>query len=155
MVESLTIRLAWRDDLQAMVALLADDELGAARECFADPLPEVYARAFETIEKDPNNELVVVEAAGEILGCLQVTYIPHLVRRGSWRAQVEGVRVHRNARGQGVGRALFEWVRARARQRGCHLLQLTTDKSRADAHRFYENLGFAASHEGMKLKLEA
>ena len=148
------IRLARREDVPAMVKLLADDRLGATREQAIDPLPDAYWSAFEAIESDANNELVVVEFDGDIVGCMQVTYVPHLVRLGSWRAQLEGVRVHPTVRGQGVGQAMFEWAIDRARRRGCALVQLTTDKQRPDAHRFYERLGFVASHEGMKLALE-
>ena len=146
-------RLARREDVPSMVRLLADDQLGALRERVEDPVPEVYWQAFDVIEGDPNNELVVVELAGEVVGCLQITYIPHLVRAGGWRAQIEGVRVGKTVRGQGVGRRMVDWAIGRARSRGCMLVQLTTDKKRGDALRFYESLGFVASHEGLKLAL--
>lgn len=150
----LEIRPAEAGDLPAIVALLADDPLGARRERLADPLPESYTAAFAEIEADPRNELVVAERDGAVVGCLQLTFIPGLSRQGAERAQIESVRVARSERGQGLGRVLFEWAIARARARGCHLVQLTTDKSRPEALKFYESLGFAASHEGMKLALE-
>ncbi len=148
----LAIRPATQADLAAIVAMLADDPLGATRERFADPLPEDYFAAFAAIDRDPNNELVVAERAGAVVGVLQLTVTPYLTYQGGWRATVEGVRVADEARSAGIGRRLFEWAIARARERGCHLIQLTTDKARPDALRFYQSLGFVASHEGMKLK---
>jgi GNAT superfamily N-acetyltransferase len=152
--EDLTFRAATREDVAAIVALLADDPLGAQRERNSVPLPGDYHSAFEAIERDPNNELVVVEDAGHrIVGVLQMTFIPYLTYRGGWRALIEGVRVARDARSGGIGRQLFLWSIQRAKDRGCHMVQLTSDKARADAIRFYEGLGFVASHEGMKLHL--
>ena len=150
---SLTIRPARREDLPAIVAMLADDPLGATRERLEDPLPTCYTEAFAAMESDPNNRLLVAELSGQVVGCLQLTFIPGLARQGTERAQIEGVRVAASQRGQGLGRQLFVQAIERARQRGCGLVQLTTDKSRPEAHRFYESLGFVASHEGMKLKL--
>ncbi|MEU4567660.1 GNAT family N-acetyltransferase [Micromonospora sp. NPDC023956] len=147
----LVFRTAVRADLPAVVALLADDLLGRDRE--AAVVDGAYERAFADIAADPRNELVVAEQGGEVVGCLQVTYIPGLGRHGAERALVESVRVRTDRRGSGIGRALMTWVIDRARERGCALVQLTTDKRRADAHRFYLGLGFAASHEGMKLPL--
>jgi GNAT superfamily N-acetyltransferase len=144
------LRRATEADLPAIVALLADDVLGAAREAPGDP---AYAAAFAAIEADPNQMLAVAEEAGRVLGCLQLTFIPGLSRRGMWRGQIEGVRVAAGQRGTGLGRRMFEWAIAQCRARGCGLVQLTTDKARPDAHRFYESLGFVASHEGMKLAL--
>jgi GNAT superfamily N-acetyltransferase len=153
-VTELSFRAATRDDLDAIVRMLADDPLGARRETYATPLPASYAAAFDAIDADPNNELVVAcREGGAVVGVLQLTFIPCLSYRGRWRALVEGVRVDARQRGQGVGRALFEWTIARARERGCHLVQLTTDKARSEAKAFYESLGFVASHEGMKLHL--
>lgn len=149
-----TIRAARRDDLPAIVRLLADDHLGSKRERYEDPLPEEYYRAFAAIDSDPNNEAVVVENDGAVIGTLQITFIPNLSYRGGIRAQIEGVRVDDRFRSAGIGRMLFEWAIERARGKGCHLVQLTADKTRPDAHRFYESLGFTASHEGMKLHLE-
>ena len=146
-------RRASRDDLPAIVRMLADDALGAKREAFVSPLPESYYAAFEAIDRDPNNELVVAELDGRVIGVLQMTFIPYMTYRGSWRALIEGVRVDSAVRSSGVGRKLFTWAIDRARERGCHLVQLTSDKARPDAIRFYEGLGFVASHEGMKLHL--
>jgi len=146
-------RPAVRADVEAIVRLLADDVLGSGREEYALPLPQQYYAAFEAIERDPNNELIVVELDDTVVGVLQITYIPYLTYRGSWRAQIEGVRVDSSLRSSGVGRKLFVWAIARARAKGCRLVQLTSDKSRPDAIRFYESLGFTASHEGLKLHL--
>jgi len=148
-------RAATRQDLPEIVRMLADDPLGSRRERFEQPLPAAYVRAFEAIAADPNNELVVAEDAGELLGVLQLTFIPYLTHQGSWRALIEGVRVSSTRRGQGLGRALLQWAIARARERGCRLVQLTTDKARPDALRFYEGLGFQATHEGLKLDLSS
>lgn len=143
-------RRATADDLPAIVALLVDDVLGAAREAPGDP---AYAAAFADIEADPNQLLAVAEQDGRLLGCLQLTFLPGLSHRGAWRGQVESVRVAADQRGTGLGRRFLEWAIAQCRARGCRMVQLTTDKSRADARRFYESLGFIASHEGMKLAL--
>lgn len=146
-------RSATRADLPAIVALLADDPLGATRERLEDPLPAPYEEAFAAIEANPNDELIVASLEGEVVGVLQLTFIPGLSRLGSWRAQVEGVRVSGAHRSAGLGRRLIEEAIRRARDRGCRLVQLTSDKSRVDALRFYERLGFVASHEGFKLQL--
>ncbi|MGC5017639.1 GNAT family N-acetyltransferase [Micromonospora sp. DT47] len=144
-------REAVRADLPAVIALLADDLLGKARD-FTE-VDETYERAFADITADPRNQQIVAERAGELVGCLQITYIPGLGRHGAERALIEAVRVRSDLRGDGLGRRMMEWAIDRARERGCALVQLTTDKTRADAHRFYRNLGFVASHEGMKLPL--
>ena len=149
-----TFRRARADDVPDIVRLLADDPLGATRERYESPLPESYARAFRAIEQDANNELVVACRGERVVGVLQLTYIPSLTYQGGWRALIEGVRVDSGERSQGLGKTLFEWAIARARERGCHMVQLTTDKARPDAKRFYEGLGFVASHEGMKLHLK-
>jgi len=149
----LRVRRATRADVADIVRLLADDPLGAKREHSASPLPDSYYTAFDAIDRDPNNELVVAEVAGKVVGVLQVTSIPYLTYRGSWRAQIEGVRVEASMRSAGIGRRLFEWAIERARDRGVRLVQLTSDKARPDAIRFYESLGFKASHEGLKLHL--
>lgn len=151
--DQLTIRRATHADVPAIVYMLADDPLGQQRECAQDPLPQAYYTAFERIEHDPDNELIVVELAGEVIGTLQLTLIPSLSFQGGMRAQIESVRVDRRYRSHGIGRYLFEWAIERARQSGCRLVQLTTNASRADAHRFYERLGFVSSHVGMKLDL--
>ncbi len=149
-----SIRRAQRADLAAIVRLLADDPLGASRERPEDPLPASYGGAFEAIDRDPNNELVVAcGGPGEVLAVLQLTFIPYLTHQGCWRAMIEGVRVDSRLRGQGVGRFLLLWAIERARERGCGIVQLTTNKARPDALRFYQQLGFVASHEGLKLDL--
>ena len=149
-----TFRRARADDVPDIVRLLADDPLGATRERYESPLPESYARAFRAIEQDANNELVAAGRGERVVGVLQLTYIPSLTYQGGWRALIEGVRVDSGERSQGLGKTLFEWAIARARERGCHMVQLTTDKARPDAKRFYESLGFVASHEGLKLHLK-
>jgi GNAT superfamily N-acetyltransferase len=146
-------RRATAADLPAIVSLLADDELGRGREDASTPLNARYVDAFAAIDRDPNQLLAVVERAGVVLGCLQLTFIPGLSRLGMWRCQIESVRIAATERGSGIGRQVFEWAIAESRRRGCGLVQLTTDKRRADAHRFYAALGFEASHEGMKLSL--
>ena len=150
---TLSFRRATRVDVPTLVAMLADDVLGAQRERFADPLPQTYYDAFAAIDSDPNNLLLLAENADQIVGMLQITFIPYLTYQGGWRALIEGVRVAKSARGQGIGQALLTEALDRARANGCHLIQLTTDKTRADALAFYERLGFRASHEGMKLHL--
>jgi ribosomal protein S18 acetylase RimI-like enzyme len=145
-----TFRRATAADVPAIVALLADDVLGAAREAPGDP---AYAAAFAAIAADANQLLAVAEDAGRIIGCLQITFLPGLSHRGAWRGQVESVRVAADRRGTGLGRAMLDWAIAQCRARGCAIVQLTTDRSRAEARRFYESLGFVASHEGMKLRL--
>jgi GNAT superfamily N-acetyltransferase len=147
------IRPARREDLPRIVELLADDDLGRGREHPGDDLSP-YAEAFRDIDEDPRNELIVVEAAGEVIATLQLTFIPSSTHTGGERAQVEGVRVAAGSRSTGVGRQLLDWAISRAEKRGCKMVQLTTDKRRADARRFYESLGFGATHEGMKLKLK-
>ena len=145
------LREATRDDLPAIVSLLADDVLGKARD-FAT-VDERYERAFADIDADPRNALIVADDAGEVVACMQITYIPGLGRHGAERCLVEAVRVRGDRRGQGLGAQMMTWAIDRARERGCSLVQLTTDKSRADAHRFYLKLGFMPTHEGMKLPL--
>ena len=147
------IRDARREDVPGIVRLLADDTLGQSREQATDPLPDAYWRAWAAIDRDPNNRLVVLEDAGQVVGCLQLTFIPGLSRMGAERAQIESVRVATSLRGQGAGKLLFDWAIAEARAHGSRIVQLTTDKVRTDAHRFYVDLGFKATHEGMKLEL--
>lgn len=146
-------RLATQKDLPAIVRMMAEDELIAQRERLETPLPQSYYDAFEAIDEDPNQELVVAEINEEVVGTLQLTFLPCLSYQGGTRAQVESVRVTEHFRGQGVGVKMMEWALERARQRGCHLMQLTSHKSRTDAHRFYERLGFTKSHIGMKINL--
>jgi len=149
----LSFRRACPDDVPRIVKMLADDPLGIKRERYENPLPNSYIAAFAAIDSDPNNELVVACLNEDVIGVLQITFIPYLTYQGSWRALIEGVRVDSAVRSKGFGKAMFEWAIARARERNCRLVQLTTDKSRPEAKRFYESLGFVASHEGMKLQL--
>ena len=150
---SIQFRLATRADVPAIVRLLAEDKLGSQRERFETPLPQVYYAAFEAIAADSNQELIVAELNGEVIGTLQLMYLPSLSYQGGTRAQVESVRVLQRLRSQGIGAEMMKWAIERARQRGCHMMQLTSHKSRTDAHRFYEKLGFTKSHIGMKINL--
>jgi ribosomal protein S18 acetylase RimI-like enzyme len=152
-VATLTFRRARREDLTAIVELLADDPIGRTRESGIAELDQHYAEAFAAIEQDPNQLLAVAERDGRIVGVLQLSFIPGLTRQGMWRAQIEGVRVASGERGGGIGRAMIEWAIAESRKRGCGLVQLTSDKRRFGAHAFYEALGFQATHEGYKLAL--
>lgn len=151
--EVIRMRLAKEDDVPLIVALLADDSLGKDRESSQVPIPSAYYRAFEEIEADSNNELVVACVEQQVVGVLQLTITRYLTHQGGRRGSIEGVRVDSGRRGQGVGRLMLIWAIERCRHRGCHLVQLTTDKRRAEAKSFYESLGFQASHEGMKLDL--
>lgn len=154
MSTALHFRQATLADIPFIVQLLANDKLGQLREHYTDPLPACYYDAYQTIAADPNQELMVVENDNqEIIGTLQLSFIQYLTYQGGIRAQIEAVRIRDDNRGEGIGQKLFEWAIHRARERGAHLLQLTTDKKRPDALRFYEKLGFIASHEGMKLQL--
>jgi GNAT superfamily N-acetyltransferase len=150
-VSDYTIRRARREDIGAIVRMLADDQLGATRDDPKDLDP--YLRAFEQIDADPNQLLVVATSDDEPVGTLQLTIIPGLARRGALRGQVEAVRIHADHRGSGLGAELMRWAIDESRRRGCALVQLTSDVLRTDAHRFYERLGFLPSHTGFKLKL--
>ncbi len=150
----ITYRRAVREDVASIVRLLAEDDLGSQRERYEDPLPESYDAAFEQIDRDANHELIVAGLNGEVIGTLHLMFLPSLSYQGGLRAQIESVRVAAKYRSQGVGSALMKWTIARARERGAHLVQLTTHGSRVDAHRFYERLGFKGSHLGMKLTLK-
>ncbi|WP_081915733.1 GNAT family N-acetyltransferase [Saccharothrix sp. NRRL B-16314] len=147
----MTIRRATAEDVPAIVAMLADDELGALRESPADLAP--YERAFAAIDASGHEVLVVAEQDGAVVGTLQLTVLHGLSRRGASRAQIEAVRVASTSRGEGLGERLVRWAVEEAAARGCAIVQLTSDKGRADAHRFYRRLGFAQSHEGFKLAL--
>jgi len=148
------LRRALRSDLPALVALLAADDLGATRDGIRGQADrDAYERAFQAIDQDPAQLLLVADLDSQVVGTLQLSFIPGLSRRGALRAQIESVRVAPTMRGRGLGEALFTWSIAEARRRGCALVQLTTDKTRTDAHRFYGRLGFTASHEGLKLDL--
>lgn len=145
-------RKAKLEDLTTIVKMISDDKLGALREDFQVPLPERYKKAFEFIDKDPNQELIVLENdVGEVMGTLQLSFLQYLTYQGGIRAQIEAVRIHKDHRGQGLGEKMFLWAIERSKERGAHLLQLTTDKKRPEAISFYEKLGFKASHEGMKM----
>lgn len=150
----LTFRTATAADLPAIVRLLADDHLGAVRERYSDPLPESYGRAFEQIRRIGSEVILALDEQGTIIGSLQLMILPGLGQQGKWRAQIEAVRIASHLRGQGLGSQLIRHAVERAREKGCKLVQLTSDNSRQGAHRLYERLGFKASHVGMKLPLE-
>ena len=167
---TLLFREAKQSDLSTLIKMLADDKLGAQRETISNPVDQAYLNTFESINNDPNNELIVVENIVEeniavqntvennstndtIIGMLQLTFIPYLSHKGAWRCLIESVRIHKDYRGQGLGSDVFKWATQRAKDRNCTIVQLTSDKKRPDAIRFYENLGFKASHEGFKLLL--
>ncbi|MFI9150822.1 GNAT family N-acetyltransferase [Streptomyces sp. NPDC053367] len=150
-MEDLEIRRATAEDIPAIVAMLADDPLGAQRESPDDLTP--YLTAYERLAADPNQHVVVAVRDGAVVGTLQLTVIPGLSRRGATRSVIEGVRVHADERGSGLGTQLIEWAIEESRRQRCQLVQLTSDVTRTDAHRFYERLGFVASHVGFKLPL--
>jgi Predicted acetyltransferase len=152
--KEIIFRLATRADLPSIVRMLADDELGSQRERFENPLPESYYSAFEQINQDPNHELIVAERNREVIGTLHLMFLPSISFQGRLRAQVESVRIDKRFQSQGIGSEMMKWVMERATQRGAHAVQLTTHKSRVDAHRFYERLGFEGSHLGMKMSLK-
>jgi len=147
-------RRARESDLPAIIAMLADDALGSSREAVSDPIDQRYTAAFAAIDADQNQLLAVaVDDRDRPVGCLQLTFIPGLSRTGMWRGQIESVRIAATERGSGLGTRFVEWAIEVCRERGCKLVQLTSDKTRSDSIRFYEKLGFTASHEGMKLSL--
>ncbi|MEU1124113.1 GNAT family N-acetyltransferase [Streptomyces sp. NPDC005899] len=150
-MSDLEIRPAALDDVPAIVAMLADDPLGARRESPDDLVP--YHAAFRRLADDTNQHLVVAVRDGQVVGTLQLTVVPGLSRRGSTRSIIEGVRIHADERGSGLGTQLIQWAVDESRREGCQLVQLTSDATRTDAHRFYERLGFTASHVGFKLTL--
>ncbi|MEU6746839.1 GNAT family N-acetyltransferase [Spirillospora sp. NPDC046719] len=150
----MTFREATAADLPEIVRLLADDPLGATRETLAEKIPEAYVTAFAAIEKDPNNHLIVADVGGTVAGTLQLTYIPGLTYTGGERAQIEGVRIAADERGRGLGQTMLAWAIDQARARGCRVVQLTTDRQRPDAIRFYQKIGFRPSHMGMKYHLQ-
>ncbi|MEO3925745.1 GNAT family N-acetyltransferase [Micromonosporaceae bacterium B7E4] len=158
-MSELIFRLARRTDVPAIVAMLLDDEVSAGREqaqpgaSTGEDIDAAYWAGFEAVDADPRNELIVAVLGGEPVGTMQLTFIPGVSRGGAERMQIEAVRVRSELRGGGIGRRMVNWAVDQARERGCRLVQLTTDKRRTEAHRFYASLGFAASHEGMKLSL--
>lgn len=149
---NVVLRKATAHDVQTIVDLIRDDDPGKFREVAAD---DRHHHAFETIAGDENQLLAVAELDGRVVGCFQLTFIPGLSRHGAWRGQIEAVRVAREVRGKGIGQQMMNWAIARCRERNCALVQLTSDRTRLQAHRFYEGLGFTASHAGFKLRLEA
>ncbi|RWO29798.1 MAG: GNAT family N-acetyltransferase [Mesorhizobium sp.] len=152
-MSEIKFRRAQAPDLPAIVALLADDALGAGREDPSTPLVPSYLDAFSAIDSDPNQLLAVAVEAGQVIGTLQLSFVPGISRRGAWRGQIEGVRVAQQWRSRGVGKQMIEWAVEECRSRNCSFVQLTTDKSRRKAHAFYEGLGFIASHLGYKMAL--
>lgn len=151
-IPSVTIRRARRDDVAAIVAMLADDHLGRARERVEHPLPASYREAFERLDADPNITLVVAEEAGRVVGSLQLCILPGLSSQGASRGLIEDVRVASDRRSRGIGEQLVQWAVSEARARGCRLVELLTHQTRVDAQRFYERLGFAKSHVGMTIR---
>ncbi len=146
------IRKATRNDIDKIIEMIADDALGKTRENYQIPLPNEYIVAYENIVADKNQELIVVENEGsEIIGTFQLSFIQYMTYRGGIRAQIEAVRIRKDQRGLGIGKTMFEWAINRAKKRNAHLLQLTTDKKRLKAIKFYEDLGFKSTHEGMKI----
>ncbi len=148
-------RYAQIDDLDDIVKMLADDKLGQKRERYAQPLPISYVNAFQAISIDPNNELIVACFEEKVIGVAQLTFTPHLTHLGGWRATIEGVRTASSHRDKGIGTKLIQHAIQISKERGCHLVQLTTDKQREAALHFYQNLGFEATHEGLKLKIDS
>jgi ribosomal protein S18 acetylase RimI-like enzyme len=149
---SITIRRARREDVKAIVAMLADDHLGRARERLEDPLPEPYLQAFARLEADPNIHLMVAEEGGTVVGCLQLCILPGLSSQGASRGLIEDVRVASTRRSRGIGEQLVQWAVTEARARKCALVELLTHNTRVDAQRFYERLGFSKSHVGMTIR---
>lgn len=145
--------VASREQLFSIVSLLVDDQLGSSREIAGEELDERYVAAFDAIEADPNNELVVAEQVGKVVGTLQITYAPNLTHKGAMRGTIEGVRVRSNYRSSGIGKRMLDWAIDRCRSRGCGLVQLTSDLVRVEAIEFYRSLGFKHSHAGLKLWL--
>lgn len=153
-LNSLTFRDAGPGDVPTIIRLLAHDDLGKTREDDGERQREAYQEAFAAIDQDPNNHLIVAELDDNVIGCLQITVIPHMTYRGGKRLQIEGVRVHQAFRSQDIGHQMMVWALDFGRKAGCHLVQLTTDKLREDARRFYEKIGFEASHIGYKYHLD-
>ena len=152
-MNDLKARKMQKNDLNVVLNLLADDELGQLREDAGEAVNEDYIRAFEQISSDVNQYAAVFEINEVVIGCLQITFIPGLSRRGCLRGQIEGVRVARNFRGEGYGAKMIAWAVSECRRRGCRMVQLTSDKKRENAIQFYKRLGFVSSHEGLKLNL--
>lgn len=152
--KNLHLRKAAFQDLVIIIEMLADDMLGQTREDLTDPIQEYYITAFHAIDKDPNQDLVVlVDEQENVLGTLQITYLQYLNHKGSQRALIESVRIHSSQRGKGLGEKMFQLAIERAKEHGVAIIQLTSDKKRTEALKFYEKLGFTASHEGFKMKI--
>jgi len=150
--DPISIRRARRDDVAVIVAMLADDRLGSARERLEDPLPPSYFAAFEALDRDPNIQLVVAEEGGRVVGCLQLCVLPGLSSQGASRGLLEDVRVASDRRSRGIGEQLVRWAVVQSRAKGCKLVELLTHHTRVDAQRFYERLGFQRSHVGMTIR---
>lgn len=153
-MSNIEIREATIEDLPGIIRIITEDRLASGRDRYTDPLDPCYVQAFRTIEADPDNILLVVCRDGEVVGNLQLTFTPYLTYHGSWRATIENVRVAAAYRDQGLGSRMMEYAIGLAREKDCAIVQLTSNKARRDAHRFYERLGFEKSHEGMKLHLK-
>jgi ribosomal protein S18 acetylase RimI-like enzyme len=153
-MKEVLFRAATREDLPDIVRMLADDELGSRREKAGEPLPESYYGAFEQINSDPSHQLIVAESNGRIIGTLHLIFLPSISYQGGLRAQIDSVRVDREYRNLGIGSEMMKWAIEHAKERGAHIVQLTTHNSRENAHRFYERLEFEKSHLGMKLSLK-
>jgi GNAT superfamily N-acetyltransferase len=149
----LTFRQALKKDLIELIKLLADDKLGKSREDISVPINKDYLLSFEKIDKDPNNELIIVEENQKIIGMLQLTFVPYLTHIGSIRCIIEGVRINKQYRGKGLGTKTFQWAIQYAKKKDCNIVQLTSNKQRKNAIKFYQNLGFEATHEGLKLNI--
>jgi len=154
-ISDITLRAARRDDVAAIIAMLADDHLGRARERLEEPLPKLYYDAFERVKSDPNIRLMVAEEGGKVVGCLQLCILPGLSSQGASRGLIEDVRVASDRRSRGIGEKLVQWAVNEARGRGCKLVELLTHHTRVDAQRFYERLGFSKSHVGMTLRFQS
>lgn len=154
MQQQIIIRKATRHDVPEIVRLLADDMLGSKREAYENGIAQSYYDAFETINRDNNQMLVMAEIEGKTVGTLQISYITNMSHSGAKRAMIEGVHVDATLRSKGIGQYMMEWAVTESKKQGCRFVQLTSNKQRKDAHRFYERLGFMASHEGFKLGLE-
>lgn len=150
----LSFRQAAADDLPLLIGMLANDRLGMQREDSSTPINSAYIQAFQSIDSDPNNQLILAQSEQQVVGMLQLTFIPYLTHTGSWRCLIEGVRIDREHRGKGLGNQLIQWAIKQAREKDCNIVQLTSDKQRPAAISFYESLGFKASHEGFKLILK-
>ncbi len=153
MDKSIAFKKATKNDLPEIIRMIADDQLGRTRENYSEPLDDCYYEAFEKINNDPNQNLMVVLLDTEIVGVFQLTFIPYLTHKGSLRAQIEGVRIKSNKRGLGLGKKMMDWAIQKSKKEGAFMLQLTTNKKRKKAHEFYKKLGFEDSHEGMKYYL--